>query len=224
MVYSEEDYLMLSGLQHFFFCKRQWALIHVEQQWNENQATMEGKYIHNKADNPFIVETRKNIFISRAVPISSKELGVSGVIDVIEYVQSGGGIAIKGREGLWQPNIVEYKRGKPKKDIRDIIQLTAQVLCIEEMFGCNISSSDLYYHEINKRTKVVITEELRKNTKEAAGEMHRIYDQRITPKAESYKNCTLCSLFDICMPRLTKKKISIANYIEKYAKSVEDLI
>jgi len=222
MEYREDDYLMLSGLQHFFFCKRQWALIHVEQQWAENQATMEGNYLHERADNPFIIESRKNVFISRAVPISSKELGVSGVIDVLEYFQDETGIVIAGKNGFWRPNIVEYKRGKPKKDNRDIIQLTAQVICFEEMFEYKMEFSDLYYHENNRRINVKITEELRNETRRAAEEMHRIYNEGITPKAESYKNCTLCSLYDICMPRLTKKKSNVFNYIEKYAKIKEE--
>jgi len=222
MDYNEEDYLMLSGLQHFFFCKRQWALIHVEQQWAENRATMEGNYLHKKADNPYIVESRNDMFISRAVHISSRELGVSGIIDILEYSRDECGIKIANKEGLWRPNIVEYKRGKPKKDNRDIIQLTAQVICLEEMFEFKIESSDLYYHEVNRRTKVNITDELRLITRKASEEMHRIYKEGITPIAESYKNCTLCSLYDICMPRITKKKINVHNYIEKYATGKEE--
>lgn len=217
MGYNEDDYLMLSGIQHFFFCKRQWALIHIEQQWADNQATMEGNYIHDKADNPFIVESRKDVFISRAVPISSKELGLSGIIDVLEYSQDEIGIKIVGKEGLWRPNIVEYKRGKPKKDKMDIMQLTAQVICLEEMSGYEFQSSDLYYHETNRRTKVQISKELKNEAKNVAYEMHRIYKDGITPEAESYKNCKLCSLNDICMPRLTKKKVNVSNYIERYA-------
>lgn len=221
MVYNEDDYLMLSGLQHFFFCKRQWALIHVEQQWAENQATMEGNYLHEKADNPFITETRNDCFISRAVPISSSELGVSGILDVLEYYQDEKGIPIENKEGLWRPNIVEYKRGKPKKDNRDIIQLTAQVMCLEEMLCTRIEFSELYYHENNRRTKIKISDDLRTETRCIAAQMHRIYEEKITPKAESYKNCTLCSLYDICMPRLTKKKPSVRNYIEKYTSKEE---
>jgi CRISPR-associated exonuclease Cas4 len=216
MDYNEDDYLMLSGIQHFYFCKRQWALIHIEQQWADNKATMEGNYIHEKADDPFIIESRKDLFISRAVPISSKELGLSGIVDVLEYTQNKAGIKVANRDGLWLPNIVEYKRGKPKKDKRDIMQLTAQVICLEEMFGYVFKSSDLYYHETNRRTKVEITDELRKQAKNVAREMHRIYETGITPEAESYKNCKLCSLYDICMPRLTKKKVNILNYIERY--------
>lgn len=219
--FVEEEYLMLSGIQHFYFCKRQWAFIHIEQQWAENQATMEGNYLHKKADDPYIVETRKDVFISRAVPLSSKYLGLSGILDVLEFHQCENGIIIPDHAGKWRPNIVEYKRGKPKKDHRDIVQLTAQVICLEEMLKCHITKSDFYYHEINRRLEIEITETLRDETIEAVLEMHSLYDKKITPKAESYKNCTKCSLYDICMPRLTKKKSSVANYIEKHT-TLED--
>lgn len=218
MEYNEDDYLMLSGIQHFFFCKRQWALIHVEQQWAENDSTMEGNYVHKKTDNPYIVETRNDLIVSRAVPISSKVLGLSGILDVLEYHRNDNGIQLSGKEGLWSPNIVEYKRGKPKKDHRDIIQLVAQVICLEEMLKLNIYSSELFYHENNRRIKVEITGDLREETVSIANEMHRLYSENITPKAESYKNCTKCSLYNLCMPRLTKRKPSVQNYIKLYTK------
>jgi len=216
MEYKEDEYLMLSGLQHFYFCKRQWALIHLEQQWGENEATMEGNYIHEKSDNPFIVESRDNLLISRAVPISSKKLGLSGILDVLELYREDKGVELNDKPGLWRPNIVEYKRGKPKKDHRDVIQLVAQVICLEEMFDTKIESSELYYNENNRRVMIKITDELREEAISSAQEMHRLYNERITPKAESYKNCTKCSLYDICLPRLTKKKPSVRNYIESF--------
>ena len=82
-MYSEDEYLMLSGIQHFLFCKRQWALIHIEGDWTENSFTAEGQIIHQKVDKPFIKEKRKDLIISRAVPVSSKKLGLSGRLDVI---------------------------------------------------------------------------------------------------------------------------------------------
>lgn len=214
MEYDEEDYLMLSGIQHFFFCKRQWALIHIEQQWEENESTMQGNYIHKKSDNPYIIETRNDLIISRAVPISSRTLGLSGILDVLEYHRDESGIKISGKEGLWSPNIIEYKRGKPKKDHRDIIQVVAQTICLEEMLNLKIYSSELYYHENNRRVEVEITEDLREETIGMATEMHRLYFEKITPKAESYKNCTKCSLYNLCMPRLTKRKPSVKNYMK----------
>jgi len=214
--YLEEDYLMLSGIQHFYFCKRQWALIHIEQQWAENQATMEGNYLHDKADNPYIVEKRKDTFISRAVPVASKYLGLSGILDVLEFKKDKQGISVEGKDGFWMPNIVEYKRGKPKKDKRDIVQLVAQVICLEEMLNCTIKKSDFFYHEINRRLSIDITDELKDETRKYSMEMHHLYELKRTPKAESYKNCQKCSLYDICLPRMTKKKVSVPNYIKHY--------
>jgi CRISPR-associated exonuclease Cas4 len=134
----------------------------------------------------------------------------------VEFTSSKTGVEVKGRSGKWMPNIVEYKRGKPKEDERDVVQLVAQAMCLEEMLGCSIASSDFFYDETKRRVKVEITEALRNQVIDLSAEIHRIYDQRITPKAEGGKHCKSCSLTDICMPRLTSKKASVANYIEKF--------
>lgn len=218
MMYSEEELLSLSGIQHYYFCKRQWALIHIEQQWAENRATAEGMVIHEKADDPFFTESRKNTFISRAIPLVSYTLGFYGIADIVEFTSSKTGVSIKDRDGKWLPNIIEYKRGKPKEDERDIVQLVLQAMCLEEMLGCKLTSADFFYNETKRRTKIEITETLREQVISLSAEMHKVYAQRITPKAESGKHCKACSLVDICMPRLTSKKVSVANYIEKYSK------
>lgn len=217
-MYKDEDLLMLSGIQHFYFCKRQWALIHIEQQWEENRATMEGKFIHEIADDPFFIESRKNTFISRAVPLVSHTLGFIGVADIIEFKKSSKGVQISGRDGLWIPNIVEYKRGKPKEDKRDIVQLVLEVICLEEMLQCSISSSDFYYNETRRRVKVEITDDLREEVIQLGKEMHNIYNKNVTPIAVKGKNCRSCSLVDICIPRMTNRKVNISNYIERFLK------
>lgn len=222
MIYTDDDLLSLSGIQHYYFCKRQWALIHLEQQWAENRATMEGKFIHEKADDPFFSESRKNIFISRAMPLVSYKLGFYGIADIVEFTASKAGITVKGKEGTWIPNIVEYKRGKPKEDERDIVQLAAEVMSLEEMLGCVIVSADFFYNENKRRTKIEITDALRNEVMNLSMEMHKIYSEKITPKAESGKHCKSCSLVDICIPRLTSKKINVANYIDKYTKMGSD--
>lgn len=216
MAYQEEDYLMLSGLQHFYFCKRQWALIHIEQQWADNAATMEGNYLHEKADDPFLIETRNHMFLSRAVPLSSKELGLSGIADVIEFHQSEYGIPVPNRKGLWTPLVVEYKRGKPKKDMRDIVQLTAQVLCLEEQYQILIEQADMFYHMTNKRQKIKITEALKEEVKQLAEEMHKYYRNGKTPPAIENKHCKNCSLYDLCQPSLMKQKRNVKNYISTH--------
>lgn len=212
-MYNEDDYLMLSGIQHYYFCKRQWALIHVEQQWAENQSTMEGNYLHEKADMPFLKEKRKDFLISRAVPVSSRTLGFSGIIDVIEFRKSVNGIKLDRREGTWLAEVVEYKHGKEKSDERDIVQLCAQVICLEEKWGVRLNKSYLYYFKTNKRIRVSITDALRNKVICISNDMHALYDQRKIPPAQFFKNCSLCSLYDICMPRLTKKRTSVDNYL-----------
>ena len=223
MVYSENDYLMLSGIQHFQFCKRQWSLIHIEQQWSDNEATAHGQILHKKADDPFIKEKRNDVIISRAIHVSSKELGLYGILDVVEFHKDESGIELNGRSGKWLPIIVEYKRGKDKKDIYDIVQLVAQVICLEETLECTIEYSYLYYHRINQKKRIEITPELRKEVVSLASQMHEYYEQKVVPKAEYFKNCQSCSLVDICMPRLSKKNRNIDNYIFHALKSEEDL-
>ena len=212
-MYNEDDYLMLSGIQHYYFCKRQWALIHIEQQWAENQSTMEGNYLHDKADMPFLKEKRRGFLMSRAVPVSSKRLGLSGVIDVIEFQKSDHGIKLNRHKGTWFPEIIEYKRGKEKPDERDIVQLCAQVICLEEKWDIKIDKSYLYYFQTNKRIEVSITDALRNKVIEISKDMHRLYHQQKIPPAEFFKNCQLCSLYDICMPRITKRKASVEHYL-----------
>ncbi len=213
---EDNNYLMLSGIQHYYFCKRQWCLIHIEQAWEDNLATKEGDYLHKKADNPFVKEKRKDLIISRAMPVSSSRLKFSGILDVVEFEKSEEGIKLSGYDGLYKPYIVEYKRGKEKKDLRDIVQLVAQVICLEETLQCNLDYSYLFYNQTKKRKKIEITSELRELVISIADDMQRLFAERITVAATSYKNCRLCSLKEICMPRLTKKKKSIANYINSY--------
>ena len=216
---------MLSGIQHFYFCKRQWCLIHIEQQWDDNEATKEGEYLHENADNPFLKESRQDVFFSRSIPISSKKLGLNGILDVVEFRKSNKneGIKIFWKNGYWIPKIVEYKRGKEKKDLRDIVQLVAQAICLEETLECTIEYSYLYYHRVNQKKRIEITPELRKEVVSLASQMHEYYEQKVVPKAEFFKNCQLCSLVDICMPRLSKKNRNIDNYIFHALKSEEGL-
>lgn len=219
--YNEEDYLMLSGIQHFYFCKRQWCLIHIENLWADNQATKEGDYLHEKADNPRLTESRKNVFYSRAMPVVSKKLGFSGILDMVEFHKSSIGVPIQGHEGLWEPIIIEYKRGKEKKDLRDIVQLVAEVISLEEGLDCSIKVSYLFYDKIKKRQKVEITPELRTLVYDLSGSMHKFYEKHEMAEAENYKNCTRCSLYDLCLPRMTKKKVNVQHYI--YSRLEEEL-
>lgn len=212
-MYDIDDYLMLSGIQHFLFCKRQWALIHIENLWEENIYTREGEILHFKADKPFIKEKRKNKIISRAMPISSKTLGLSGILDVIEFEKSEDGINIKGKKGKWRATIIEYKRGEKKKYSYDDCQLMAEAFCLEEELGINLEYGYIYYGKTDTREKIIFDNKLRELTIDTAKLMHQYYDKKIIPKAEFYRKCKLCSLYEVCNPRLTKKPKSIHNYL-----------
>lgn len=160
-MYEEDEFLQLSGIQHFAFCRRQWGLAYIELQWQENVRTVEGKLMHERAHDASIAEKRGDLVISRAMPVKSRELGISGECDVVEFHRCEEGIPLAGREGLYQVIPVEYKRGSPKVTDVDMLQLTAQVLCLEEMLCCHISFGYLYYGETKHRKKIEISEELR---------------------------------------------------------------
>lgn len=215
MAYSEEEFLMLSGLQHYVFCRRQWALIHIEQQWCENFLTTDGNILHEKAHDGYSFEKRKNILISRGMPVRSYELGISGECDIVEFKESKDGISIHGREGRYELYPVEYKRGTKKQDECDEVQVIAQALCLEEMFCCNIDKGYLYYGEMKRRVEIVINEESKNKVKAILKEMHELYRKKHTPKVKPTKACASCSLKDICLPKITSKK-SVKAYIDKF--------
>jgi CRISPR-associated exonuclease Cas4 len=219
--YTEEDFLLLSGIQHFAFCKRQWALIHIEQQWQENLRTIEGQILHEKTHDHTIKEKRGDLIISRGMAIFSRSLGLSGVCDVVEMHKASDGLKIFGREGTYKPIPIEYKRGKPKEDESDIVQLCAQVICIEEMLLCHIPEAFLFYGETKRRIKVIIDSELRESVKTIVKEMHQLYERRYTPKVKPTKACKACSLSEICMPRLCKNS-SAVSYIKQNILEVEE--
>lgn len=214
--YSDDDLLALSGIQHFYFCKRQWALIHVERQWEDNQRTVEGHFIHERADDPFFCESRGDVIISRAYPLVSYSLGLYGIADVVEYIRSPTGITLPGREGVWRVCPVEYKRGKPKVDERDEVQLCAQVMCLEEMLHIRIEQADFFYHEIRRRIHLPISSELRDLVRNLSEEMHTLFKEGITPPASLTAPCKSCSLVEVCVPKLTRKLSPVAKYIHTH--------
>lgn len=214
MVYNEEDYLLLSGLQHFRFCRRQWALIHIEDQWAENYRTIDGAIIHENAHDQSFVESRGDRVITRGVHVFSRTLGVSGQCDVLEYHRSSEGIPLAGREGVWRPFPVEYKRGSPRDDTGDALQLCGQAMCLEEMLCCGIPRGALYYNEIRRRVSVEFTEALRSEVRALLDEMHSLYQKRYTPKVKPTRSCNACSLKELCVPKLSRVR-SVADYIRE---------
>lgn len=219
MWYEEERLLPLSGIQHLAFCERQWALIHVEQQWSENRQTVEGRHLHERAHNPFLFDEERDCLVARSVPVVSRTLGLYGQADVVEFRRVSsprGGISLPDREGCWQPTPVEYKRGRPKPDERDEVQLCAQAMCLEEMLSTSIAAGDLYYGEIRRRHSVWLTAALRQLVEELCIRMHTLFEAGITPRAEKGKRCQACSLIDVCLPALTRKPHSVKSYILRH--------
>lgn len=207
--------LPLNGIQHFSFCPRQWALITIEQVWEENEDTALGHLVHSIADDSYYEEVRGNRIITRAVPIQSLELGFTGVIDVLEYHRMKDGIRLKKHPGNWMPFIIEFKKGREKKDLCDVMQLTAQVMCLEESMKISIKQSALYYKSTNSRVDVEISDELRNEVRLTSQRMHDLYESGITPPAIEGKHCGKCSLKDLCWPRITTRKRSVDSYIDR---------
>lgn len=216
--YTSDELLPLSGIQHFLFCRRQWALIHVERQWQENALTAEGRIMHKRADDPFFTESRNGVIIARSVPIASYQLGLSGVCDVVEFTESPEGIALPKREGLFLAAPVEYKRGKPKREPTDEAQLCAQAICLEEMLSVAIPFGYLYYGETRHRVQVELTAELRELVRRMAEEMHGYFQRGYTPRVKPFKGCRSCSLADICLPVLQEKVVPASKYIQQQIK------
>jgi CRISPR-associated exonuclease Cas4 len=215
-VAADQDYLPLSGLQHFLFCRRQWALIQVESQWKENYYTIDGKLLHEKVDDPFFNETRSGVVISRSVPIKSDQLGFAGVCDLVEFSASPQGIPLPGRQGLYQPAVVEYKRGKPKDGDFDEAQVCAQSICLEEMLSATIDFGWIYYGLTRRRIRVDLTEELRETVYRSAKEMRDCFRRKHTPRVKTHKGCRTCSLADLCLPELLGPNMDSEAYIRRH--------
>lgn len=193
-----DDLLPISALQHYAYCPRQFALIHVEQVWAENRFTAEGRVLHERVDSGES-ETRQGVRYERSVEVFSKEHGLSGKLDLLEVVH--------GPPDTYRP--VEYKRGKPKIHDWDRIQVCAQVLCIEDMKGAEISEGAIWYWEVRHREVVPIGQALRERSVACIQAAHGLMEQGRTPvPIDDTKRCRACSLADICQPQRFRKDTS----------------
>ena len=198
--YDEDDLVMISALQHFLFCPRQCALIHIEQVWAENRLTAEGRILHERVHSGGR-ESRRTLRIEYDVPIRSLRLGLVGRADIVEFHRQ--------ENGLWQPLPVEYKRGRPKKDDTDRVQLCAQALCLEEMLDCAVPEGALYYGEKRRRFEVAFDQPLREAVEQTAREVHALLVAGATPPPRYDARCASCSLLDLCLPTVaTRKQVS----------------
>jgi len=217
MMYTEDEMLMLSGIQHFAYCPRQWALIHIEQSWTENRYTTEGRLLHKNADDPFYRQKNGKYISLRSVAISSKTLGLYGYTDVLELHPSDSvenSIMHPSYPGFWSPFPVEYKRGHSKPDERDAVQLAAQVICLEEMYGVEINRGYLFYGETRHREEVIVDDSLRRATGHYAEQMHMVFRSGNVPIAQKTRKCDNCSLLDVCLP-VKQKRTLVSNYLKK---------
>ncbi|RHD75496.1 CRISPR-associated protein Cas4 [Olsenella sp. AM30-3LB] len=212
-MYTDDELLPLSGVQHYAFCPRQWALIQVEQQWEENARTISGEEMHERCHDQSLRERRGNLLVVRGLRVVSHELGLYGVCDVVEFRKSSGGVPLSGESGLWAPLPVEYKNGSTKIGDEDRLQLCAQANSLEEMFCCKLSEGYLFYGATRSRERVSLSESLRKATREACKRMHDDFERGISPKPHLRKSCNACSLKDRCLPALSKTK-SISEYMD----------
>lgn len=209
------DPIMLSALQHFVFCRRQWALIHLEQQWSENARTMDGMLMHQRAHDDKHVEKRGEVLVIRGLRVHSRTLNVTGICDVVEFHQNSEGIVLPGYEGQWLPYPVEYKRGSPKPYNADELQLCAQAMCLEEMLMVSIPEGSLYYGETRRRTRVSFDHEMRQCVSDMLAEMHQYTKRGYTPRPRPTKGCNACSLKEICLPKL-RRTSSVSSYIRQH--------
>ena len=211
-MYRDDEYLALSGIQHFAFCRRQWALIHVEQLWAENILTTLGSISHERAHDEGLRERRGDVLAVRGLYVHSPVLGVGGKCDVVEFHSDPEGHPLCGEDGLWRAVPVEYKRGRAKAGDEDRLQLCAQAMCLEEMFACDLTEGFLYYASTHSRERVKLTEALREGVCRAASEMHQLYERRYVPKVRPSASCRSCSLADLCLPESCNA--SVAGYID----------
>lgn len=196
---DDDDLIPLSALQHYLYCPRQCALIHLEQQWAENRQTAEGRLLHQRADMPK-TQQRHGVRTVTAMPLLSLELGITGKADVVEFHRD----AASGEERAFP---VEYKRGRPKAHQADEVQLCAQALCLEAMLGRPVPAGALFYGQTRRRKDVAFDPALRRLTGETIDATRAMFASRQTPTAryEAHR-CDACSLLDLCQPQLLGRR------------------
>ena len=203
---NEADFIPLSALQHYLYCPRQCALIHIEQQWAESTHTAQGRVLHKRVDKP-LATRRRGVRTVTAMPLAHAALGLTGIADVVEFHETP-----LGERAL----PVEYKRGRPKAHRADEVQLCAQALCLEAMLGYAIPEGSLFYGETHRRSDIVFDDTLRQLTIKVAADVRTMLRAKQTPKADyETRKCDACSLIDLCQPRLASKQISIAVWLDR---------
>jgi CRISPR-associated exonuclease Cas4 len=203
---SDADRIALSALQHYLYCPRQCALIHIEQAWAENTATAEGRVAHERV-HAVESEVRRGVRTVTGMPLRSDRLGVTGIADVVELHRTA--------DGPWQPFPVEHKRGRPKAHRADEVQLCAQAMALEEMFAVEIAEGALFYGQPRRRTPITFDLALRSLTQEVAASTHALIAGGHTPRmGYDKKRCDACSLIELCRPQTTGAARSASAWLE----------
>ncbi len=204
---DEDHFIPISALQHYLYCPRQCALIHVEQLWAESRHTAEGRLLHERADKQQS-ERRRGVRTVTAMPLVHVDLGITGIADVVELHQTPDGD---------RAFPVEYKRGRPKAHRADEVQLCAQALCLEAMLGQPITEGALFYGETRRRAPVAFDTDLRQLTEETIAATHALLSSDSTPLAQyAPRRCDACSLIDLCQPKLLKRSDSVAAWLLRH--------
>ncbi|HMP72518.1 MAG TPA: CRISPR-associated protein Cas4 [Kiritimatiellia bacterium] len=209
-MYTDEDLLPLSALQHLIFCERQCALIHVEKLWVENRLTAEGRILHDKVHEAGR-DVRGAVKTARGLRIRSLALGLIGQADVVEFHRQ--------TDGATTPYPVEFKRGRAKADRCDEVQLCAQAMCLEEMLGTTVPCGAIFYGQPRRRAEVEFSNDLRQETTEMSKRLHELVEREITPPAVYDKKCAACSLLGLCRPKEAGGGGSVETYIRRMIKA-----
>ena len=214
---ESNEYIMISGIQHFLFCKRQWALIHIENQWNENSLTAEGRVMHNRVHDGTVRDNRNGVITIRGLQVKSDKYRITGTCDAVEFLPDESGVNISKMNGLRRIRPVEYKRGHSKISDCDRIQVTTQAICLEGMLACDIKEGAVFYGETRRRETFAITNELRDTAISALEEMWGYYSRSHTPKVKPSAKCKKCSLINICCPGILYKRTQdVGAYIKQH--------
>lgn len=209
-----EDYIQISGIQHYMYCKRSWALIYIEDIWRDNFLTLDGDKVHERVHDSSSSEIRKDKFFERGVYISSEEYGLTGQCDLIEYKNDPNGIQLRDKDGLWVIIPTEYKHGNGDSIDYDKYQLVAQMICLEEMFQTEIEYGYLYYKKSNKKIKIENTNEFKLMIKQITKEMRELIKRQYTPKIRKNKKCKNCSLYNECNPDVSYMQ-DVSTYLKE---------
>lgn len=224
-LFTEEDLVPISALADLVYCDRRAALHHIEGVWEDNLATAEGTIMHEQAHEAE-TESRGDVRIARGLRLRSLRLGLTGMADVVEFRRVGddaqaNGVHLEGVVGLWQPFIVEYKRGRLRHEEGYEVQLCAQAICLEETLHVQTGSGSLFYGKTRRRLDIAFSEDLRNRTEAAAARLHELLESNTTPKAVHGPKCEQCSLVDLCMPSVTGGKRRVEKYLAEVIKQKE---